>query len=482
MGILRCYVSGVEYTMDNKYSIKEQAGQTSTSKINVLKGTNNPIKSQELVEIKTQDGTPVFTGIVQEDSTPEWVTVYKTYLYELQVKDIEVVFDQRLINESYNNMFVNQIVRDIFDNYLLEEGLTLGEIEDFEYEIEKYVIPNLKCRDVLDYLGDLVSAVPRISADRVFSFKSRLTFTASSHPSGLILPKVIDNGQGLVTVQKVAGATEETSTQSQSFIWGADQETATLRYQVSSVIGITINGSSVNFGVLGVSDNDPGVTFLTKYGSYILTLSSNAATKPSENDNVTISYRGFYNIETSSTNFDLLNEIKALNGTSGKIESVETDTSITSYEDAQNLANSKLDSASIREKTLTVSYRSADISQSTILNAWNFTEDYLSALGISGEYVVVERTITDFYDKLNVALKLKNKNFWSRYGTIYNKNDKQINNLSINTDRLILKQSQINENYEPEDEFQFHYSNIFSYPSSGDFIQDPSGLDSFYPA
>ena len=64
---------------------------------------------------------------------------------------------------------------------------------------------------------------------------------------------------------------------------------------------------------------------------------------------------------------------------------------------------------------------------------------------ISGDYVVVERSITVKYDKKHISVKLKNKGFYSRYGTVLNKNDKKINDLSIRVDDVIIKRSSVHE-------------------------------------
>lgn len=68
----------------------------------------------------------------------------------------------------------------------------------------------------------------------------------------------------------------------------------------------------------------------------------------------------------------------------------------------------------------------------------------------------------------------------SRYGEVLNKNDRQINNLSVRTDDLVVKTSSVTETVSASDVYTFDNAGVIYYPGSGADIFDPM-LDGFYP-
>lgn len=478
---LRCFITGVEYPITTDYSIKERVGQTTMADISVRidEGEALPV-SQQLVEITESDGTtPVYTGIIQAVDSPVWSSGYEAYIVDITCKSLDVLFDNRIVNEAFENKTTTEIVNSLFTAYLDEEGITLGTVATFTRSYEKYVSSGLTLRKVLSELGDSVNAAARIDAAGVFHFTSDDQFPEQTPPTHISRLKKQESGVKLRTVQRVTGANQETSLQTESKVWEANQVALLLGYQVSSVSGITINGAPAGVGIKGVDESDTTKTFLVRYGDNVVTVNSSASVKPVASDNVVAVYYGFYSVEIISENEALKSEISALNGTSGKIENIFVDTSITNYEDGQNLADDLLSSNETREETITGFYVSSDLSISCLLCAWNLS---YPELGIEGRYVIVERTIKYFADEFKVSFKLKNKNFYSRDGMILDKNDQQLNNLSIRTDDLVFKTSFVVETAVFDDEFSIEHGGVIFYPvGAGSELYAPVTLDGFYP-
>jgi hypothetical protein len=443
----KLYISGVEYRFTTEFNIKEQAGASSSSSIDVSPiGDALPPVSWQSVVLK-EDDVPFFFGIIQSVDTPTFVSKYSTLVYPITVLSGESIFNNRLVSESLQNKYTHQIIEYLFDNYLAEEGLTKGTITQFTRLYTNYTANRLSLGTVLSELGDAVGAVARISADKVFSFVSIGSFNVVEIPATIENIKKSETGQALRTVQFVSGASAETTAQSRSMYWVADQVDAIMPYQISTLTGATINGVVAGIGVKGVDEEDATRTFLWKYGENQIVVNANATVKPATGDLVAFSYVGFYEIEVAEENETLKNEIAALSGLSGKVEAVNVDTSITNYTDGKNTAYDLLSQNDDREETITC--RCEDVVATALLNQWYFNKP---EIGIVGNYVVVERTITNRYDKKNVAVKLKNKGFYSRYGTVLNKNDKQVNNLSIRPDVVIIKRSSVSEKVAMVDE------------------------------
>lgn len=68
----------------------------------------------------------------------------------------------------------------------------------------------------------------------------------------------------------------------------------------------------------------------------------------------------------------------------------------------------------------------------------------------------------------------------SRYGEVLNKNNRQINNLSVRTDDLVVKTSAVSETVSTDEVYIINSAGVIYYPGSGSNIFDPM-LEGFYP-
>ena len=464
---ISCFISGVEYDLTDTYSIREQAGQTSSSQIDVTPiGSASPPVSWQRVELK-EDSVTFFAGYIQSVDTPVFVSKYNRLVYPCNVLSGECIFNNRLVSEALTEKFTHEIVEYLFDTYLLEEGLTKGSIATFTRYYEKYTASRLTLSEVLKELGDAVGAIARVSSDKVFSFETKDTFSVVAVPDTIANIKKSETGQNLRTVQYVAGASAETSAQTRSTIWVTGQEEQLLPYQISDLTGATINGNPVGIGLKGVDEADTARTFLWRYGENVIAVNTNAVTQPVAGDLVAFAYYGFYSIEIAEENESLKTEIATLSGLSGKIEAIEIDQSITNYADGKNKAFDLLGQNETREETITCTCE--DLTASTVLNMWQLS---FPDIFISGDYVIVERTITNRYDRKHVSVKLKNKNFYSRFGTVLFKNDKKINDIAVRTDDVIIKRSIVPEEIATTDTYTIKGYSIAVYCTDGTEIFD----------
>lgn len=446
---LSCFINDVEYKMSRRFDIREQVGQPSFTSIEVKLESNPLPVTHTLVELK-ENGSPFYCGLINNVDTPIYSTTFETDIVPLQLISFDTIFTRRLVSGVFTNKNTHEIVTEIFNEYLVEEGLTLGTIEVFDRLYENYVVPNLRMSDVFQELGDDVGAVAKISVDKVFSFVSKNNFPTITPPTKISRLRLSESGQDLKTIQRISGAKAETSLQTKVVTWVSGQTNILLGYQLSQEPSITIDAVPVEVGQLGIDDNNVDKTFLWAAGNNTVVLNDNATVKPDPGDIVSTIFRGFYNIDIISENEDLKTEIAGISGTSGKIESILIDTSITSETDGESLGDNLLAEKGQREKTVTLMCK--DITSSSLLNSWplNYPD-----LNIQDTFIVVERTIRDFVDdEYMINVKLKNRGFYSRYGTSFNKNTKEINNLSVRTDDLILKTSNIIETIQIVDEVQ----------------------------
>lgn len=459
---LNVKIAGVSYRTTNQYQISEQSGAVSTSKIDVRLDNNPPPLELSKIEVFDPNDDIFYAGIVQTVDFPEYSSRYETQIYSLTCLSLNTVLNNRLVSESYEDKYTHEIVSDLFTKYLADEGLTLGTISTFGRRYDSYVANRLKLSDVLNELAGAVGAVPKVDSDGVFHFVDKTAFPAKTPPAHIRAVKKSSNAQNLRTVQYLSGASEDTTLQTKSFTWAAGQTEIALPYQLSSVVGISINGTPAGVGFVGLDSSNPAKTFLWTYGTQVIALNASATVKPATGDSVVAVFYGYYSVEIESKNLNLIESIKARNGTSGRIEVVEIDQTITSSADGEQRAADLLSTNGVVEETIDLICHDAGVS--SILATWHL--DYPD-LYISGDYVVVERTITDRYDKFTVQVKLKNKGFTSRYGTIYNKNNKTINDLTIRPNELVQKYGSFQDQMGLTESWDVSNGGIIVFPGHG---------------
>jgi len=464
-------ISGESYKTADNYLVKQQAGAISLSNVDILVLPGQAVpQSMESVQILF-DSVPQFFGIIESVDSPDFSSGYEARRYRLSLQSGEVVFKWRLVAESYVGKYTHEIISDLFTNYILPEGITLGAIATTTRYYEEYNVSYMNLYDILKELCDDINAAFYISADKKFYFQTSQEFTVVDMPAHVTALKKNETGNALRSVQIVTGATEETSNQTSTTTWIANQKTVILSYQVAAVISATISGTPVGVGVLGLDEQDTSKTFLWSYGSNVITVNDNATTKPATGNAVVITYRGYYNIIVSNENDQLKTDLAALNGTSGRVEAVLDDATINNFADANTLANTMLEQYNEREETITATCQ--DVVNTQRGYAWN-----INTMGITGEYVITERSIQNFGpDKKLVKVNLKNRGFYSRYAQTLTTKEKQ-----VRSDTIVYKQTQVGDTATASEELTVDIGNMVYFPvGAGSSDMTEPALGGFYP-
>lgn len=463
-------IGGVTYRTLDSYSIKEQAGSVSSSSIGVKAEEGKPIpKILQDVQILDEMDNPFFAGIIQSVDSPNFSTSFEKKNYNLEILSMESIFNNRIISDAYQTKTTEEIVTDLFNQYIAPEGITLGKIITGGREYDNYNYQYTKFYDILTELSEAINATFYISADKKFYFIDQSDFNYVLTPTHIKDLKKDEEKGDLRSVQIVTGAKEETSVQSESEIWDVNQSNYVLSYQVSSIEGITINAVIANIGIRGVDEDDSSITFLWSFGSNTISVNNSALIKPSVTDNVVTLYQGFFDIVITNTNDQLVNDISDRNGTSGIIERIFTDETIDNLSDADKKANDLLDQFSKSE--IEASCLTEDLANSKILDFWYL--DY-PELDMVGEFAVVDRSISNFGENTRIKVRLKNKNFFKKYGETFRKQDK-----SVRRDVKVFKSSSIGDTVNTTEEYSIEHGGLTHYPSAGINIFDPSFINIF---
>lgn len=465
--ILTAQINGEEYEMASDYSISQQAGSVSRSTCQVLVGDGQDYpRVFEACTIYSGE-TPIFSGDITSVESPAFATGKEVIRVKLNVDSLESRAKRRRISISRTETYTHEIIQEIFDDYISQEGIALGAISTTDRLFKDWNASFYSAFDALNELADDAGAQWYISPDKKFYFVLKTdieTITAPERISGL---RLTESAGDIRTMQTVVGASEETSNQTQSVYWANDQYNVTLNYQVSEIIGITIEGVPASFGVIGVDEDDTSKTFLYQYAGQIINLNDNAVTKPTTGDLVVITYKGFYDIIIINTNEGLKTEIASISGSSGIIENILSDETITNNTDADAKANALLDENG--ERVQEVNCQLPDVAGTDIGTAW--TMDY-PELGIAGTFVVTEKNISDYVDRFYVKLKLKNKNLSSRYGQVLKKEVKE-----VRPDTKVLQTITISDKIRRPTEVVEFAEPVSVFPA-----QDGAYAGMFYPA
>src|SRR5574344_840537 len=436
-------INGTAYTAESHFSIKQQAGAISTSDIDVLVPSTASVPvARSAVQI-LNDGAPFFYGYITSVETPEFCTGKESQRYRLELTSAESVLKNRLVSEALVNTTTTDIVQTLFDNYISEEGFTLGEISYITRSWDTWNKAYYNLYSALQDLADDCGALFYISPDKKFYFQQKSDLTQIDIPEHVTSLKRTETADGMITQQTIAGATEETDTQTEQFLWSVEteayQSSCVLAYPVASITAVYIgellstgmSWTQVGVGVKGTDDDDTTKTFLYTTGSTTLAINGNAVTKPTSSlPYVKVVYIGTYDIIVTDTNDTLKTQIASLNGTSGKIEAYKSDSTIETFQDADTTATNLLDKNN--ERSEEISAKCHGIDDTGLYMVWNIQN---TDARIAGVYVIVERTIEDFGpDAFFITVKLKNRHVYSRYGTVL-----KIDEKTKKSDTLVYK-------------------------------------------
>ena len=203
-------IGGVAFRCVNDFSITEKCESVSTTTLNVLLEAQSVPTVFQLVKLYI-GGTLFFTGIAKTVSTPEWSTTYESLIFKISVSSLEYLFNQRIVNKNfydYTYATWTDVVQYLFDNYISEENITLGEISTTSETYDgKYAVENEKLSDVLNDISSKIgNATWWVDENRVFYFRISDDFDVATVPTKLSQFKIVETTGDLRTVQTVIGA------------------------------------------------------------------------------------------------------------------------------------------------------------------------------------------------------------------------------------------------------------------------------------
>ena len=467
-------INGNTYRLESNYRIQDQAGATSVSTVSMALGGNPIPEPSDEVTLYDADDNIEFIGVCGIPETITSSTGFEPDNVTIQVQSLNAILRRRTVNEAWNNKTITEIVQDIFDNYISQEGFTLGILSTITTTFTVYTAGRLFIGDVLDELAAKAGATWNVdSKTKVFSFVVRNSLTMVPAKSRITNVKRTESSRDLRTRQIITGGKGQTSTLVQAVSWAASQTSFATDYPVATASAATINGSPVGIGVSGFDDADTSKTFLWSYNSNTVRVNGNATTKPATGNTVSFTYIGMYDIEINADNDALIGDIATRTGSSGIIENVLYDESIVTAEDGEASATPLL--GKFGESNLSVSLECDNGDNTDPLTVWDFN---LPALHIVGQFVITSRVRQRLtVDKEYFLLQLSDRDYYTKYGSVFQGYDKSITRLSVRKDVIIVSSLFQTEIIGVTDILTLLDCDILQFPGS----EPGPGLDNFMP-
>lgn len=477
--MIQAYINNIPYEMTRNFLLTDMVGNKSASEIAFLVEDQPLPRAGDMVEIRDGD-TVLFWGMLGIPQSPRYSSGLEWRVYNVEAGNANTFLSKRIINEAFKKYTVSEIVRILYDNYIAEEGISLGTVSDIPIKIDVYAASDFNLQDALNELAELANAAWTITTQHVFNF------TVSSEFKHF--PVTVDRGNVFGTdwqiitkeykqrtVQYVSGATNTTLPQTERFIYDASgANTFNVSFGLNERPTITVNGVAVEperVGVAGLDYGDSNVYFTFAYNSNTISYNTSSGFL-SGGETVAITYIGIYPIRVSMSNLEKISEIASITGTSGKREIVNTVTGVRSQADAVAMALSLLDKYREATEEITMWVPSEELYKRgiTLEDTEPMTKITINLpeWGMVGDYVIAERRLSAYYadmsedaaKRLKVWLRLLNRDYMKSYGEILADLRKNVRALNIRADDIVLKNSLVSETIK----YGESYSTMTLYP------------------
>lgn len=391
----------------NTLRIDDVVESRSTATFHVVdeSGTKEYVKGQP-VEIYDDDEL-LFAGVIESSDFDRYSPTSKRIHY---VRAIDWVYlaDKRVIAKAYESEYIGDIVRDIVSNILADEGVTIDYIAhstflqpahpvDYPAEstvhdgpmISQVAFNYVRVSDALDSLAERAGYWWSIDPHKKLFFTHRTAYQAPFDITLGICERgtvKVKNGNSLYrNVQYIRGARDITDPQTETRKGDGEAQSFFTGFKVAKVptVEVSYNGSPFVVESVGIRGLESGKQWYWSKGENVITQDS-SGTPLSANDVIKITYQGEFDIIVTSSLPDQISSQAAIDGTSGIVEDVADETSITGRDAAFEAANSKLAKYGRPSKTLSFRTWRKGLRPGMLVTA------NLPEYGLHGEQLLIE--------------------------------------------------------------------------------------------
>jgi len=309
-------------------------------------------KGQEL-KIYSDDEGLIFGGYV-DSSQEDLVSARDVIKHSVTGVDYHYLAEKRTVAKAWQNTTIETIVNYVLDQYLEAEGVTLGEIQ-VAGPVTQYIANYIQVNEVLDQMAERAGFIWFISEQKRLYFVERGRFAADWDLEETATFAVDDAISGLTVThanpeyrnkQYIIGVWEETDIQTEYAPGDGLTTSFPVQYKLGAepTIYVSLDGADYIEKTVGIKGKDTGKDWYWAKSDQIISQDA-SATALTANDTLKVVYTGLYQIVVVSADFAEISDRQSVEGeeSSGIVESVRSDTSLSSREAALEEANSILD-------------------------------------------------------------------------------------------------------------------------------------------
>jgi hypothetical protein len=306
------------------------------------------------VDIRDLDNVPYFSGLIQSCEEVK-IPGCAVKFHSVDATDFTAMLDWRVVDYAAQNKLAGGAVREIITEYLAEEGITVGYIED-GVVLTEISLGDVPATVAIQKLADSQGFVFYLDYDLKLYFHTRTLYAADWSITDLE-DDVLNESFSMVHTNPDYRNTEigkggfaETDLMTDTFIGDGTTKTFPLAYPVNRISTVTVAGTAKTVGQKGTD---------TGYDSYYALQSETFTFEvaPANAAAIIISYYGLWKAKSKAEDLSAIAANAARQGVgSGKVEHITTDDSLTSiasmgeYLNA-TLANYALDGVTVKYRT-----------------------------------------------------------------------------------------------------------------------------------
>jgi len=292
------------------------------------------------VQITDPDSTLIFAGFIDNPGRQR-MSPSVGLVWDMTCMDNHYLADKRLVVKSYTDKTLAYIVNDIWTDYLDAEGITIGEFQTGP-TIESAIFNYVKVSDAFDSLKEISGLTWYIDENKALYFIDRATNAASWDLDNSTYKPIgkpyLSTGNPLYrTRQYMRGGKGLTSEQTEVFIGDGTLQSFALGYPCA-LVPTSITDSVLGAGTIGIKGIDTGKDYYWSKGDSVIY----CEIAPVAARTLTVVYYGQYPLIVLATNYEAQATRQGIEGGTGIVEEIVTETQHESADAMRESARTKL--------------------------------------------------------------------------------------------------------------------------------------------
>lgn len=365
------HISGEQVKLrKNSLRISDALGERATASFVVIDlHAEHRYQRGQHVHIWDDQGFLVFGGVI-DTAEEQRISPESGLFHVIQCIDWHYLADKRIAAVGYEEMLAGDIVRDLVDQYLVDEGITT-EIDPEEFyslqpaffadfgsdgpistvqdgPIVRQMIVNYRpISEALDALAELAGCVWFIDARKRLWFCDRKTnvapWVATSRDMRRGSVRVTQGNSKYRNRQYITDVLAITDPQAETLRGDGETRAFPLRYPIATVptVEVSYNGGPWEPQTVGIRGVESGRQWYWSKGDAIISQDDSEAPL-TENDRLLVTYRGQFNTVAISEDFHEVVQRQQIEGGTGLVEDVERAPQDITAEAAIQMANARL--------------------------------------------------------------------------------------------------------------------------------------------